>query len=122
MSSRRQHLEQDLHEAVAEYLDRGLTDATFWFHPANGEKRPRATAAKLKRMGVKAGVPDIVILHGGKVFCIELKAPGKTFSTVQDGACAAIERAGGVVELARCLEHVQGFLRAWGIPTRARVT
>lgn len=31
------------------------------YHVANGEKRDKATAAKLKRMGVKPGVCDIVL-------------------------------------------------------------
>ena len=31
------------------------------FHIPNGEKRDRITAAKLKAMGVKAGVPDLCL-------------------------------------------------------------
>ena len=45
--------EDALQMAVAKLLDAsGLT----WFHPANGEHRNPITGAKLKRMGVKAGV------------------------------------------------------------------
>ena len=49
------------------------------YHVPNGGKRDKATAAVLKRQGVKAGVPDLVLpvarcgYHG---LYIELKAPG----------------------------------------------
>ncbi len=32
-----------------------------WFHPANGELRDPVTAARLVSLGVKAGVPDVII-------------------------------------------------------------
>jgi hypothetical protein len=32
------------------------------FHPANGEKRDKATAAKLQRLGVRRGVPDVLLV------------------------------------------------------------
>ena len=70
--------EDALQKSVAKLLDHsGLT----WFHPANGEARSAITGAKLKAMGVKAGVPDIMILdepmpHGWFLhgLAIELKA------------------------------------------------
>ncbi len=74
--------EDALQKSVAKLLDHsGLT----WFHPANGEARSAITGAKLKAMGVKAGMPDIMILDDpcadvgtGPEWCglaIELKAP-----------------------------------------------
>lgn len=51
-----------------------------WFHAPNGEARNARTGAKLKKMGVKKGVPDIFIWRpfafGGRRRCalvIELK-------------------------------------------------
>ncbi len=35
------------------------------FHPANGGKRDAREAARLKGMGVRAGVPDVMIPHTG---------------------------------------------------------
>ena len=61
------------------------------YHVPNGGKRDKATAAVLKRQGVKAGVPDLVLpvarcgYHG---LYIELKAPG------QDAAAGAGKEAG----------------------------
>jgi hypothetical protein len=60
--------------AVAQYLD--LVAADKWFHVPNGGSRNVIEAVKLKRMGVKPGVPDIwVVIPRGK-YCgliIELK-------------------------------------------------
>lgn len=47
-----------LFEFVARFQDR-IPDLAWLFHPANGEKRDKATAGKLKSMGVRAGVPDV---------------------------------------------------------------
>jgi hypothetical protein len=55
----------------------GIYPCLEWmYHIANGEKRDKATAAKLKRMGVKSGVPDVVLPHVTGGFCgmyIEMK-------------------------------------------------
>lgn len=45
--------------ALAELLDRlKLT----WFHPVNEGMRKPQYAAKQKRLGLKAGIPDVIIL------------------------------------------------------------
>jgi hypothetical protein len=62
--------------AVAQFLD---LLGVVWFHPPNGGLRSKATAARLKAQGVKAGVPDIIILshpprfRGARGVAIELK-------------------------------------------------
>ena len=48
-----------------------------FYHTANGEKRPKATAAKLKKMGVMPHIPDLcwyVARRGYHGLYIELKA------------------------------------------------
>ena len=69
--------ESDEHEIVALWLD---VHGIVWFHPPNGGSRHVAEAVKMKRMGVKAGVPDFVIIDRPPAFpeaigtVIELKA------------------------------------------------
>lgn len=42
----------------------GVYPALRWaFHPANGEYRHPATAARLRSMGVRPGVPDVLLPH-----------------------------------------------------------
>jgi VRR-NUC domain-containing protein len=51
----------------------------YCFHVPNGELRMPHVAARLKAMGVQAGVPDVLLLASrrGHTGCaIELKAPG----------------------------------------------
>ena len=67
------------------------------FHVPNGGKRDFAEAAHLKRMGVRAGVPDLVLpapkggFHG---LFIELKAPGGCVSEEQKDWIGRLRAAG----------------------------
>lgn len=59
------------------WFDDFLWDKDYrWFHPANGGSRTLAEGSKFKRMGVKAGVPDIIVPMASKSYhglVIELK-------------------------------------------------
>lgn len=57
------------------------------YHVPNGGKRSTTEAARFKRMGVKAGVPDLVlpVPRGGYAGAyIELKVPGNRTTTQQE--------------------------------------
>lgn len=72
--------EERLQRTVAQYLDLMAKSWGFrWFHPPNGGNRDAITGHHLKQMGVKRGVPDIIIqFSGGRCVEIELKgAKGK---------------------------------------------
>lgn len=64
-----------------------MPELEYLHHVPNGGKRDKATAIALKRQGVKAGVPDIVLpavrgkYHG---LYIELKAGRNTTTNKQD--------------------------------------
>lgn len=65
--------EDNFQKAVAKYLN---AINAFWFHCPNGGSRHALEAMKLKEMGVKAGIPDCMILdqrHGYSGLAIELK-------------------------------------------------
>lgn len=67
------------------------------YHVPNGGKRDAATARALKRQGVKAGVPDLVLPVPRGVFpglYIELKAPGGKLEQSQIDYLQAVERQG----------------------------
>ncbi len=63
MTGRRRHPEQQLQRAVVEYLRimENMRKLAF-FHPANGGGRTRTEAAIFKGLGVRPGVPDLVLL------------------------------------------------------------
>lgn len=74
-------MEEFEQRALAAWLDsrRVGGERVLWTHPPNGGKRGKATAAKLKREGVKAGVPDALIFTpppahpGARGVALELK-------------------------------------------------
>ncbi len=76
--------EDAFHKSVARYLD---AKGVLWFHCPNGGRRYKGDGAKLKAMGVKAGIPDILILEARKNcygFAIELKVGRNTCSPEQN--------------------------------------
>lgn len=111
--------EQALQKAVATYLDMTLpADAVFW-HTPNGGYRTPVEAAAFKAMGVRPGIPDICILWLGRLYCIELKAPGGSATGNQTSMHARLQSAGASVSICRTLGEVAGMLTVWGIPSRA---
>jgi hypothetical protein len=58
-----------------------------------------------------AGVPDrIVLTPDGRVFFVELKAPGKSLSPKQVKMAAVLERLGHKVWVIDSVEKVKGFV------------
>lgn len=64
--------EDKLQEGVAQLLRYQRLDC-IWFHVPNGGSRNVVEAAKLKRMGTRAGVADLVFINGDQSAFIELK-------------------------------------------------
>lgn len=68
----------------------GLLDALKlnWWHTPNGGQRNASTGALMKKMGVKAGIPDIIIinptLHGDVGLAIELKVKPNRVTPAQE--------------------------------------
>jgi hypothetical protein len=109
--------EQRLQRAVADYLAWTLLPPT-WFTaiPAGGGGELRGRI--LKGMGLRAGVPDILIVHEGRAHWVELKSARGSLSEAQRTTHSALTATGCPVVVCRSLEEVQGALWAWGIPTR----
>ena len=77
--------EDNLQVACMQWLSYAHPDALA-FHVPNGGKRNAREGAKFKRMGVLAGVPDILILtpkQGFNGFAVELKVKGGKLSKNQ---------------------------------------
>lgn len=83
-----------------------------WWHCPNGEWRDPRTAARLKKMGVKAGAPDIMMMIDGRFHGLELKTERGRVSKVQEEFCEAIERAGGFFHVAFGIDEAIGALNA----------
>lgn len=76
----RRYAEDALQVQVAQYCD---LKRLLWAHPANERKTSPQAGARLKRKGVKSGVPDVMIYTPNRVYsglAIELKT-GKNTTT-----------------------------------------
>jgi hypothetical protein len=107
--------EQQIQRAVFEHLAIRAASTVFAFHPANSGWRSPVEAAILKGMGVRAGVPDIIAIKGGRCYALELKVPDGRLTPVQRDAHAALAAAGATVEVAYGLDDALARLEAWGL-------
>jgi len=128
--------EDDFHESTANMLDwRLLPPAEWTTFPAGNVPLPPRFAAKLSRLGLKRGWPDILILHD-RLYGIELKRRGSGLSKTrlvrtrrgalrelvgQEDVFPRLEQAGMQIAVCRTPEEVLAALRGWGVPLRGPV-
>lgn len=118
---RREQPEQALHRSIAQLLDRVLPKDAFWFHVPNGGKRNKTEAGILKALGVRAGVPDILIAFRGGLYAIELKAANGRLTAAQKDTIPRMQSAGVQTAVCRSIDDVVAELGAWGITPKVRV-
>lgn len=121
--------EQDLQKAVSQFLTLALTHPqTFWTaFPAGGGGKARG--GQLKAMGLKAGVPDLLIIDRGRVLWIELKTDANDAAGTQRGklsqaqkqAQEALRMAGCWIITCRSVDEVENVLRSWKVPMTGRI-
>jgi hypothetical protein len=66
--------EYDIHKQIVRVLNVAAREHVIWFHVPNGEARNVQTLMKLKAMGVKPGVADLVFIAPTGVGFLELKS------------------------------------------------
>lgn len=120
--------------AVVPWLTVSVLAPAVWWATAN-EKGTRSTFEQqlLVSLGLKEGIPDIFVLHAGRLLGIELKRPparlksgamSRAKMNLSDGQIkmhAALRAAGAVVTTANTMEAIELFLRCHGVPLRASV-
>jgi hypothetical protein len=82
----------------------------FAFDPANGGHRKPVEVAIREGLGVVPGIPDVIALHDGCVFGLELKVEGGRVTPWRREALAAMEAAGATVAVAEGLDHAFALL------------
>src|SRR5262249_50431964 len=110
---RRQRPEAAIQRAVFQHLRARGAPGLFAFHVPNGGYRQRPEAAILKGLGVVAGVPDVIAIHNGRCFALELKAPGGRATDKQLATIAALREAGAFTAIAEGLDRAIAVLEAW---------
>jgi hypothetical protein len=107
--------EHQLHVSLVQHLMwRGVEDA-WWCHIPNGSFRTKAEAGLLKAMGVRAGAPDLLLIHRARPYGLELKRHNGRLSPDQIACHAAMRAAGATVSTAFGLDAALDQLTEWGL-------
>ncbi len=93
---------------------RAAPDVFAFAVPNGGYRRPRE-AHILKATGVMAGVPDIIIIKGGKIYALELKTTTGELTAAQRDAIPKMQAAGATVAVAYGIDEALATLEGWGI-------
>jgi hypothetical protein len=96
MSGRRQRPEAAIQRAVFAHLRARGAPGVFAFHPANGGWRSPIEGAIFRGLGVVPGTPDVIVIHQGRCYALELKAEGGRATPKQLEVIAAMEAAGAI--------------------------
>jgi hypothetical protein len=75
-------------------------------------------AQRLRKSGLKPGMPDIMLFHAGGAFGIELKAGKNVLSPAQREMFSRLRDAGVPVYICRSVEDVVDVLQREKLPTR----
>lgn len=112
------HIEETLQAICVRWFDyQHARLSLFLFHVPNGGKRNVKEAARFKAMGVRPGVPDLLLILPNKNYhylALELKVGKNTQTANQREYQHIITEAGGRYEVVRSLddfiEKVEGYL------------
>lgn len=113
---RRQSPEEDLHRICFEWVT--LLSSRYpilrWMahYPAGG-KRPRGEAGKLRALGTKPGVPDLMVFRpyrGWTGLAVELKSATGTVSDNQQEWLSALKEDGYLTAVCRSLDEFQAVV------------
>lgn len=89
------------------------------FHVPNGGYRDQREAAKLKWIGVVAGVHDLIVIDDcGLVYLLEVKAPDGVLSADQikfHGRCRSMNVPQAIVTT---IDDARAAFKRWGLKTR----
>ena len=111
----RKSTEAQVQRAVLGHLAFRAVQDVFWFHVPNGGWRSPIEASVFKGLGVKPGVPDLVLIGNGKPYGLELKTERGRLTPVQRTTQALLAAAGAEVATAYGLDQALEQLTQWGL-------
>lgn len=108
--------EDDLQATCAYYLN--LHPKAFFCHVPNGGNRNPREGAKFKRMGVRAGMPDLLIFNATAIndvyyrgLAIELKVKGGKLRENQVNALEELKRLGWYVAVCFSFDEFEAVVK-----------
>jgi hypothetical protein len=113
------HPEQALQISIVRALRVVLPpDTMVVAYPSGGGGRTRG--AILKGMGLAAGFPDLMIIHHGMAFGMELKSKTGQLSAAQRAMHKRLANCGMDVRVVRSLDQALTCLAMWGMKVRTK--
>ena len=131
--------EAQIQISLVERLRWQIRDDVIWFHVPNGEERDKRVAAKLKAFGVLPGVADLIFIFqrsdaseepgpdpsgnqaaaaGLAVLFLELKAPKRKMSDVQNLFAARAQKIKCFYECANNIDFAWSIVESYGLIKR----
>ena len=118
-----QFLEDQIQAALVQHIElRKVPGLVFWHTPNSsklGGARTKSgvplAAIRAKRLGLRAGVSDLVFLHKGKFHALELKSDTGRPSKEQAAFIEDVIAAGGTACWANSLDAALAALKNWGL-------
>ena len=110
--------EADIQSQVVEYVSLLAAQCGFIFFTCSNEGTDRANPArlaKLKRMGLRPGVADLVFVKEGRAYFLEMKKPGGKQSENQIDFQLDCAMVGAQYAVAWSFEEAVEILQLWGI-------
>ena len=113
--------EQLVHKSIVTFLDLALTPPD-WYSTVPSGGGGRIRGAMLKALGLKKGLPDIMLVRLGRVYWLEVK-PGKLKAKdYQKTMHARLALAGcAMPAVVHNIVETHDALVAWGFPVRAKI-
>lgn len=112
--------EFEIQRALCLWLDRPgvlVPGVVYWHTPNGGSRRDAFEGKRLKQIGLKAGVHDLLFLWGG-LYGLEMKAPDGTRSEAQIDMHGKMLAAGMVASATvDDLQDARRHLFAWNLVT-----
>jgi hypothetical protein len=120
---RRARPEDVIHRSVVMHLRQRGTPGVVWWHTPNGAflggKRSRKgttiQGSILRGMGMLPGVSDIVAVHAGRFYALELKGRGGKPTDAQLAFIERVKCAGGHAGWVEGLDRALYVLENWGL-------
>lgn len=111
------HIEERMQEWCVRWFDYQYPQYRLLLHHSpNGGRRDVREAARFKRMGVRAGFPDLILLLPNEEYnylAIELKTDNGKQSDGQKKMAVIMEGNGGKYIVVRCFEEFADVVNKW---------
>lgn len=111
-------IEGPIHRSILQWLRVQFPRAVIHHSPNETKWRSEKAmhvVAKAKSLGTLPGFPDLVMLHEGGFYALEVKNPRGQLSDAQRAVGEAIQSAGGRWALVRSIDDAKIACSRWGL-------